>query len=60
VATVEEQVLVDATENDAAARYDKRREFASLVAEAARHAEAMKRLELTLHYGTVQSDRLAS
>lgn len=60
MATVEEQVLVDATENDAAARYNKRREFASLVAEATKRAEAMKRLELTLHYGSVQTGRLAS
>jgi hypothetical protein len=60
VSTVEEQVLVDANENDATARYDKRREFASLVAEAAKHAEAMKRLELTLHYGAVQPQSMAS
>jgi hypothetical protein len=60
VATVEEQVLVDATENDAAARYDKRREFASLVADATKRAEAMKRLELTLHYRSGHPGRMAS
>jgi hypothetical protein len=48
VAPEEIQVLVDAKEADATARYQRRQQFNALVAEAIRHAEAMTRLEIQL------------
>ena len=44
------QLLADAREEVTAARYQRRQVLADLVADAARHAEAMNRLELTLAY----------
>jgi hypothetical protein len=48
MAPEEIQVLADAKEADAAARYQRRQQFQALVAEAIRRAEAMTRLELEL------------
>jgi len=48
MAPEEIQVLADAKEADAAARYQRRQQFHALVAEAIRRAEAMTRLEIQL------------
>jgi hypothetical protein len=48
MAPEEIQVLADAKEADAAARYQRRQQFHALVAEAVRRAEAMTRLEIEL------------
>ena len=50
MATPEAQLLVDASEDDAAARYDRRREFARDLADAVRRADVLSRLELTLRH----------
>jgi hypothetical protein len=46
--TEELQAQVDATEDDAAARYRRLRHLSPLVSDAMRHAEAMTRLDLAL------------
>src|SRR5258706_10958014 len=48
MAPEEIQVLADAKEADAAARYRRRQQFSALVADAIRRAEAMTRLEIQL------------
>jgi hypothetical protein len=48
MAPEEIQVLADAEEADAAARYRRHQQFSALVAEAIRRAEAMTRLEIQL------------
>jgi|SRR5579884_392740 len=48
MAPEEIQVLADAKEADAAARYRRRQQFSALVADAIRRAEAMTRLEIEL------------
>jgi hypothetical protein len=48
MAPEEIQVLADAKEADAAARYRRRQQFSVLVADAVRRAEAMTRLEIQL------------
>ncbi len=45
------QLLADACEEVASARYERRQKLVELVADAVRRAEAMKRLELSLSYG---------
>lgn len=42
------QRAADAAERDSRERYDRRRDFAALIADAARRAEAMTRLERAL------------
>jgi hypothetical protein len=48
MAPEEIQVLADAKEADAAARYRRHQQFSALVADAIRRAEAMTRLEIQL------------
>ncbi|HEV7679691.1 MAG TPA: hypothetical protein VGQ42_14085 [Candidatus Dormibacteraeota bacterium] len=48
MAPEEIQVLADAKEADATARYRRRQQFTALVADAIRRAEAMTRLEIEL------------
>jgi hypothetical protein len=48
MAPEEIQVLADAKEADAAARYQRRQQFGAVIAEAVRRAEAMTRLEIQL------------
>ena len=48
MAPEEIQVLADAKEADAAARYRRRQQFSVVIADAIRRAEAMTRLEIQL------------
>ena len=61
MAPEEVQVLVDASEDNAAARYERQRELAAIVSDAIQHADAMSRLDASLRYAPIPlSDRASA